>query len=32
MAQPATKTYVKPEAAIIFFELLMMDNVSSGTC
>jgi hypothetical protein len=26
------KTYVKPEAAITVFELLMMDGVSSETC
>jgi len=26
------KTYVKPEAAITIFELLMVDSVSSETC
>jgi len=26
------KTYVKPEAAITVFELLMMGSVSSETC
>ena len=30
--RPATKTYVKPEAAITFFELLMMSGVSLETC
>jgi len=27
-----TKTYVKPEAAVTVFELLMMGGVSPGTC
>ena len=27
-----TKTYVKPEAGITVFELLMMGGVSSETC
>jgi len=27
-----SKTYVKPEAAITFFELLMMGGVSPETC
>jgi hypothetical protein len=30
--QPATKNYVKPEAAITVFELLMMGDVSPETC
>ena len=30
--RPATKTYVKPEAEITFFELLMMGGVSPETC
>jgi len=30
--QPATKKYVKPEAAITVFELLMMGGVSPETC
>jgi len=30
--RPATKKYVKPEAAITVFELLMMSGVSSETC
>jgi len=29
---PATKKYVKPEAAIKVFELLMMGGVSPETC
>jgi hypothetical protein len=29
--QPATKEYVKPEAAITIFELLMMGGVSPET-
>jgi hypothetical protein len=29
--RPATKKYVKPEAAITVFELLMMDGVSPET-
>jgi len=29
---PATQTHVKQEAAITFFELLMMSGVSLGTC
>jgi hypothetical protein len=36
MAQPSrrpeTKKYVKPEAAITVFELLMMGDVSPETC
>jgi len=30
--RPATKTYVKPEAAITVFELMMMGGVSPKTC
>jgi len=30
--QPATKKYVKPEATITVFELLMMGGVSPETC
>jgi len=30
--QPATKKYVKPEAVITVFELLMMDRASPETC
>jgi hypothetical protein len=30
--RPATKSYVKPEAAITVFELLMMGGVSPETC
>jgi hypothetical protein len=30
--RPATKTYVKPEAKITVFELLMMGSVSPETC
>jgi hypothetical protein len=30
--RPATKKYVKPEAAITVFELLMMGGVLPGTC
>jgi hypothetical protein len=29
---PATKPYVKPEAVITVFELLMMSGVSLETC
>jgi len=36
MAEPsqlsATKKYIKPEAAITVFELLMMGDVSPETC
>jgi hypothetical protein len=30
--RPATKTYVKPEAAITVFELLMMGGILPETC
>jgi len=32
MAEPSQWPYVKPEAAITVFELLMMGGVSSETC
>jgi len=32
LRRPTTKPYVKPEAAITVFELLMMGGVSPETC